>query len=448
MSFLKNLLAGIALVILFGVAPAYADSLRLLRDEEIEQALKIMSRPIFDQAKLDANSIKFVLVNNPELNAFVAGGKNIFLHTGLILETQTPAELIGVIAHETGHIANGHLLRGQVEMSNLSLQTILTSLLGIAVAIGTQSPDAGIAIGSLGSNVATRNLLRYTRIQEGAADQAGVRYLQRAGLPVTGFLNFMKKLFSQELLPESRQSQYVRTHPLTQDRIDFLQHVVDENPQGKTPATWDEMHRRIQTKLQGYLFPNHALREKDTSDTAQYGRAIAYSRKNQIDKALTLLDTLLKTEPENPYFHELKGQILFENGRIEESIHAYKQAAKLAPFSGLIHIAYAHNLLESKVQKEERLTEAIKQLTHALEKEKQMSTPHYLLAIAYGRQGKTGLSHMHLAEKELMQNNPIRAKRAAGLALSHLKKSTPAYQRTLDILEIVKKKDKNPKKNN
>ena len=448
MSLLKKTFASIALLILFGITPVYADSLHLLRDEEIEQALKTMSRPIFDQTKLGADTIKFVLVDNPEMNAFVAGGRNIFLHTGLILETQTPAELIGVIAHETGHIADGHLLRVQTEMSNLSLQAMLTNLLGVAVAIGARSPEAGIAISSLGTNIASRDFLRHTRTQEGAADQAAVRYLQKAGLPVSGFLNFMKKLSSQELLPESRQSQYVRTHPLTQDRIDFLQHVVDENPQVKTPLAWDELHHRIRAKLQGYLFPDRALRNKEDSVAAQYSRAIAWFRKNKPDNALAILDSMLKLEPKNPYFHELKGQILFENGRIEDAIPSYKQAAKLAPFSGLIRIAYAHSLLESKVNKKKRIEEAIRQLTRAIEKEKRMSAPHYLLAIAYGKQGKTGLSNLHLAEKELMQNNPVRAKRAARLALSNLKKSTPAYQRTLDILATIEKKEKNPKKNN
>ncbi|MFH1157500.1 MAG: M48 family metalloprotease [Pseudomonadota bacterium] len=447
MSLLKKTLAGIALLTLFGVAPACAGGMNLLRDEEIEQALKTMSLPVFNQTGLDADTIKFVLVDDPEMNAFVAGGRNIFLHTGLILETQTPAELAGVIAHEAGHIADGHLFRAQAEISSLSLQAMLANLLGVAVAIGTPSPDAGVAIGSLGANIANRDFLRHTRTQEGSADQAGTRYLQKAGLPVSGFLSFMKKLSSQELLPESRQSQYVRTHPMTQDRIDFLQHVVDENPQAGTPPAWDELHRRMRAKLEGYLFPDRALREKDDSAATQYGRAIAWFRKGKLDKALAVLDPLLKAEPKNPYFHELRGQMLFENGRIEEAVPAYAQAAKLAPFSGLIRIAYAHSLLESKANEKERVAEAIRQLTRALGKEKQMSGPHYLLAVAYGKQGQTGLSNLHLAEEELMQNNPVRAKRAARLALSGLKKSTPAYQRTLDILAALEKKEKNPEKN-
>jgi len=441
MLFFKKILVGFLLLAFLNGRPAFAGGLNIIRDEEIEQSLKIIAKPVFNQAGLSADTVKFVLVESPELNAFVAGGQNIFLYTRLILETENPAELFGVIAHETGHIADGHLFRVQAEMSNLSLQAMLASIVGIAVAIGARAPDAGMAIGSLGSSLTTREFLRHTRTQEGSADQAGVRFLRAAHLPVTGFLSFMKKLEKQELLPESQQSQYVLTHPLSQDRVDFLQHVVDEAPQAKMPPAWDELHRRIKAKLQGYLFPDRALREKADSTAARYGRAIAWFRKGQAEKALALLDPLLQEEPENPYFHELKGQILLENGRIEEAVPVYARAVELAPFSGLIRIAYAHCLLEAKENKDERRAEAVKQLTLALEKERQMPEPHYLLAIAYGKQGQEGLSRLHLAEEALLQNKPDFAKREASLARANLKKDTPAYMRAEDILNAVEKND-------
>jgi predicted Zn-dependent protease len=446
MSFSKKILFSLLLAALVGIQPAFSAGMGIIRDEEIEQSLKTMTKPILDQAGLSADTVNFVLLEDPELNAFVAGGQNIFLHTGLILETQNPEELVGVVAHETGHIAGGHLFRVQAEMSNLSLQAMLTSVLGIAVAIGAHAPDVGIAVSSAGSSIATRNLLRHTRTQEGSADQAGVRFLQGAGLPVTGFLSFMKKLESQELLPESQQSQYVLTHPLSQDRVDFLQHVVDENPGGKIPPVWNELHRRIKAKLLGYLFPDRALQDKDTSVAAQYGRAIARFRKGQTDKALAALDPLLRAEPDNPYFLELKGQMLFESGRIGEAIPAYARAAALAPFSGLIRIAYARCLLESTENKNERETEAIRQLTIAIGKEKHSAEPHHLLAIAYGKQGQEGISRLHLAEEALMQNRPDFAKREASLALANLKKGTPAYLRAEDILDAVGENGKKTEK--
>lgn len=442
----SNFFSVVVLIFLFGISPAFADAMNIIRDEEIEQSLKIMTKPVFDQAGLSGDTVRFVIVESSELNAFVAGGQNIFLYTELILQTQNPAELYGVIAHETGHIAGGHLLRGQVEMSGLSLQAMFAALLGMAVAVGAHAPDAGVAIGAMGSSITTREFLRHSRTQEGSADQAGVRFLQGAGLPVSGFLSFMKKLGSQELLPESEQSQYVLTHPLTEDRIDFLKRIVDESPQGKSPPAWDELHRRIKAKLLGYIFPDRALQDKDTSASARYARAIAWFRKGQLDKALELLDPLLREEPDNPYFHELKGQMLLENGRVEAAVADYARAVKLAPFSGLMRIAYAHSLLESREKKEEHLAEAVRQLNIAIGKERQMPEPHHLLAIAYGKQGQEGMSRLHLAEEALMQNKLDFAKREASLARANLKKGTPAYLRADDILNAAEKTDNKAKK--
>lgn len=434
---------GCLLSLVLVAQPARAEGMNIVRDEEIEQSLKIMSKPVFDQAGLSADAVRFVLVENSALNAFVAGGQNIFLHSGLILETQNPAELVGVIAHETGHIADGHLLRGQAQVSNSAMQAMLTGFLGLAVAMGTRSADAGMAIGNMGATIATRNFLRHTRTQEGSADQAGVRFLRDARLPVTGFLSFMKKLESQELLPESQQSEYVQTHPLTQDRVDFLQHVVNDTPQGSTPAAWNEMHNRMRAKLWGYIFPDYALQGKDMSVAGQYSRAIAWFRKGQIDKAMDVLAPLLKEEPDNPYFYELKGQILFSSGAVDAAVAAYARAVELAPFSGLIRISYAQSLLESKEKQAERRAEAIRQLNMAISREKYMSEPHYLLAVAYGKDGQEGLSRLHLAERALLQNNIEFAKREASLAKSNLKKGTPAYLRAEDILDIS---DENSKK--
>jgi predicted Zn-dependent protease len=447
MTLSKKLFTVLILLAFACIRPAQAaDDMNLIRDEEIEQSLKTMSKPVFDQAGLSADTVKFVLVDNNELNAFVAGGQNIFLHTGLILETQNPEELIGVIAHETGHIADGHLFRGQSDMSNLSLEAMLANILGVAVAIGAHAPDAGAAIGSAGNSLLLRTALRHTRTQEGSADRAGVRFLQGAGLPVTGFLSFMKKLGSQELIPESEQSEYVQTHPLTQDRIDALQHAVDEGRPGKVPPEWVELHRRMKAKLLGYLFPDRSLQDKDTSVAAQYGHAIAWFRKGQIGKSLAILDPLLKAEPQNAYFHETKGQILMENGRIEEAIASYAQATALAPSSGLIRIAYAHSLLEARGQNKERLLEAVKQLTFAINHEKHASEPHHMLGIAYGKLGEEGLSRLHLAEEAMMQNKPDFARREANLAKKFLTKGTPAYQRMLDILDDLDRKEKKPEK--
>ena len=447
MSQFKKLIMCVVVLTVLGIAQAYADDdMNILRDEETERDLRTMVTPIFKQAGLSPDTVKFIIVESNELNAFVAGGQNIFLYTDLILKTENPEELLGVIAHESGHIADGHLFRGRQDMKNLSMEAILAQVLGVAVGIAGRSPNAGVAIGSASNSILMRTMLRHTRTQEGSADRAGVRFLEGAGLPLTGFLSFMKKLESQELVPETEQSEYVQTHPLTQDRIDSLQHAVDEGPKGHMPPEWIEMHRRIKAKLLGYLFPDRSLADHDTSRATQYGHAIAWFRKNEPDKALAMLEPLIKAEPQNPYFYELKGQILFDNGRIEDSIPAYAKAAEYAPFSGLLRMAYAQSLLESKQKSDAQLTEAIKQLSLALDAEKQSSQVHHLLAIAYGKQGHEGMSRLQLAEAAILEGNTSFAKREAGLARNNLTKGTPAWQRATDILDVVAQDEKENKK--
>ncbi|MBU6474665.1 MAG: M48 family metalloprotease [Alphaproteobacteria bacterium] len=440
MSFIKKLLFCLVLLGCVGVARAYAQAgggMVILRDAETEHDLKTMMTPVFKQAGLVPDNVNIIIVESDEMNSFVAGGQNIFLYTRLILDTSNAAELLGVMAHETGHIADGHLFRGAIDASNLSVEAILADLLGVAVGIAGRSPDAGIAIGAGGNNMVSRLYLRHTRTQEGSADRAGVRFLQGAGLPVTGFLSFMKKLASQELLPETEQSAYLQTHPLTQDRIDALQHAVDTGPPGKIPPGWDEMHARIVAKLRGYLYPNRELAIHDNSIATRYGHAVAWFRNDRPDKALDTLAPLIKAEPQNPFFEELKGQILYENGHIEESIPPYAEAVKLAPWSGLIRIAYAQSLLQSHEDVKARLAEAVRQLDLSLETEKQNPEARHLLAIAYGKQGDIGQSRLQLAEEAVLENNAAFARREAALAKMLLKKGTPSFQRAQDILDLL-----------
>lgn len=439
----KSILLAFTLLLLSPVM-AQAQEMRFIRDEEIEQTLRIMSTPVFDQAGLSAANVRFVLVDSNELNAFVAGGQNIFLNTGLILTTKTPDELLGVIAHETGHISAGHLFRARAEIENASLQSMLANVIGVAAAIGTRTPGVGMAIGSAGQTVALRGMLRHTRIQESAADQAGVRFLTGAGLPLSGFASFMEQLGAQELLPESQQNEYVRTHPLTSDRIDFLKEMEKTAKPGAIPPLWVMLHDRMKAKLLGYLFPDRALQDRGNSIESRYGRAIAYYRKNEIQKSLDLLNPLIAQEPDNPYFHELKGQMLFEAGRIEEAVAAYRKAVTHAPRSALIRTALGHALLELPAPD---INSAIDAFTRSLQLEPRRADTHRFLAIAYGKKGNNGMFRLHMAEEALLQNRLDAARKEAGLAKAALPKGSPAILRAEDILAAASIADKNSKKN-
>lgn len=441
----KNLLLLLTAGMIAAATPAMA-GLSLLRDAETEEGLKTFSTPIFQAAGLSPDTVQFVIVNDPNLNAFVAGGQNIFINTGLLLETKDPSELIGVIAHESGHIADGHLFRTQEVVDNLTFEAMLGSLLGVAGAAAAGSGQGAMAAVSAGNSIAQRLYLRHSRVQETSADQAGTKFLREANLPVTGFLSFMQKMSSQELLPESQQSEYVRTHPLTSDRIDFLQHIVDSAPKtGTIPPAWTEMHTRMKSKLEGYLYPERALAKKDDSVATKYGRVMGLYRQAKSAEALALLETLIVKEPQNPYFQELKGQILFESGKVADSIAPYQKAVALDPKSGLIRAAYGHALLETDNPRASQ--EAVKQLQLSIASEPKIASTHRFLGIAYGKLGQEGLSRVQLAEAGLMMNNLSYAKSQALLAQKALPKNSPGYLKAGDILDQVKKRMKDKDKN-
>lgn len=444
---IKRTLIALALIALVTVSTrADAAGMGVIRDEEIEQSLRIFTKPVFDQAGLSPAAVKFILIDQNDLNAFVAGGQNIFVFTGLIMRTSDPSELIGVLAHETGHIANGDLIRMRREMEDLSFQVMAATLLGIAVGAAAGSGEAGMAVVSAGASIGQRTALRHSRIQETAADQSAVAYLKGARMPVSGLVSFMQKLADQELLPESQQTEYVRTHPLTRDRISSLEHAADGYKGTPMPAQWNDLHARMVAKLKGFLLPDHALQDKGNGVPARYGRAIALYRKGKTDDALKLLAPLIKEEPKNPYFLELKGQILFERGRIDESLPVYASAVALAPQSGLIRAAYGHALLESGKDTQKHYAEAVKQFQLALRTEPKDAKTHHFLGVAYGKQGQEGMSRLHLAEEQLLRGKTDYAIREARLAQQSLAKNSASWIRAGDILDAARRQKKQDKK--
>lgn len=418
--------------------PAVAGT--IIRDQEIEEGLKIFAAPIFKEAGLSKNSVTFIIIDDPALNAFVAGGMNMFFNTGLILETETVNELLGVIAHETGHIASGHLVRGSQEFEDLSLQTLVANILGIAAA-ASGAGEAGMAISSFGNTIAARQAMGYSRTQESAADQAGVLYLKDANLSTKGMLHFMEKLESEELLPTSQQSEYIRTHPLTRDRIRFLEHATRNENDIPAPTEWQERHKRIKAKLLGYLYPDQALKRRGDDIATRYSHAIALYRKGRTDQALEKLDALIDAEPENPWFYELKGQILYEDGDIGAALKPYRQALEYRPQAGQIMIALAQALLQMPASVAPyAVNEAIVLLKQSLQLEKRMSQPHRLLAIAYGKKGNEGMLRLHLAEEALMLNRLSFADRQIQLAKQALDKNSAGWLHAQDLSAMINRR--------
>ncbi len=443
----------IALLLLALPSPAAAAG--LIRDAEIEHTLRLYSDPIFKAAGLAPETVKLFIIDDPAINAFVAGGANIFLHTGLILESDTPEMLIGVIAHETGHIAGGHLAQGTEQLANAQIGTILSYVLGIAAAVGGSS-DAGAAIMSAGQHVSTGNLLSYTRGQEQAADQAALGYLDAVNISASGMLSMFEKLRQNEHRRYGEIPPYALTHPLSIDRIAHVRsHLMQFKEKNKhqpaLPKKFYELHRRLLAKLNGFLKPPEAtlLRYpvEDTSLEARYARSIALYRLPDLEAAVKEINVLIVSYPDDPFFHELKGQMLFENGRIEEAISAYENANRLLPDSPLILTDLARAKLAADPT-DARIRESINHLKRATVLDNSYSLTWHMLAIAYGKAGEVGMARLAMAEEALLKNKPEDALDYAKQAAAAQADDSPARLRADDLKLLAQRMLRKKKDNN
>ncbi|MGB0921612.1 MAG: M48 family metalloprotease [Alphaproteobacteria bacterium] len=409
----------------------------LIRDAEIESFLRDLGNPIFEAAGLLPEDVHIYIVGDDSLNAFVAGGQNMFLHTGLMKKVDTPEQLAGVMAHETGHISGGHLARLPDAMSGATAAMILTYILGAAAMVAGEG-DAGMAILAGGQTIGQRTILAFSRGQESAADQAGLGFLESADVTGIGLVEFMETLADQEALSARRQDPYVRTHPLSYQRVASMRNRVEDSPTKDKllGADFDKRLRRAQAKLVGFLdAPGAVFRKypsRDTSIEARYAHAVAYHRQGLLEQALQTIDYLLLQEPENPYFHELKGQILFESGKAEASIKPHRKAVTLAPDQLLLKVNLAQSLVA--VEDEEFDEEAKEILTAVLAKDKDYSSAWHQLAIVQERRGESGLASLASAERYALLGAMPYAINQARRAQSLLPHGSAGWLRSADIL--------------
>lgn len=430
---------------------ARAEGSTLIRDAEIETDLKGWARPVMLAAGLDPDAVRIVLVQSPDINAFVAGGQNIFIYTGLIDKSQNAGEVLGVMAHEMGHIAGGHLVRSQGEMEKASYEMVLGTLVGIGAALATGNGQAAMAVTSGVGTFAQRNLLAHSRTQEASADQAAVRFLKTAGINPSGLVTFMQKLVDQELLPASQQNEYVRTHPISRDRVEYLESSLGDSPlrNKPLPAAWADQHARIKAKLLGFIMPQQVVwtyPDRDKSIPAEYARAIAAYRMNHIDEALSKADSLIAREPQNPYFHELKGQMLYDFGRVGQAVAPYARAVSLAPDQPLIKLSYAQALIETPNAGPDKLKQAASLLEQVKITESRNPRVCRQLGIAYGRLGREGEAQGALAEEAFLQGRFADARSLGNHALKQIPAAdTRARRRVQDLLDQIDQADKKKK---
>ncbi len=434
----------VAFCLVFAALAGEALAQSSIRDAEIEELMRDYSYPIFRAAGLEPGSVDIYLINDASVNAFVAGGQKMFLHTGLILESDYPNELIGVIAHETGHIAGGHLARTQDAMASASIPVYLGAAIGLGLMVAGL-PEAGMAIMFGSQHVAMRNFLSYSRIQEASADQAGMTYLEETQQSGRGMVAFFDRFRDQEAMISTDQDPYIRSHPLSSDRIALLEERVEQSPYADATDSPESIHRlrMVQAKIRGFLEPVPVVFRRfppeDRSQEARYARSVAYFRRGQTDEALEELDTLLAEEPENPYFHELRGQILFEGGRVAEAIPDYQRSVELAPTSALLRINLGQALLASEEDRGNTRTnqEAIRTLQFATARDNTSSFAWHQLAIAYARAGDEGMANLATAERYYMVGARPEARQFAARARDKLPEGTINWNRAMDILDLT-----------
>lgn len=415
-------LALLAALVVPGSASAQSAASRIvtIRDAETENLVRRLSHPLLRTAGVDPGLVRTTLIQDRAINAFVSTGNRLFIHTGLIQQSTSALELVGVLAHETGHIAGGHLARLPEEMRNAMLRSIGAMLLGGAAAAASGQAGA-LAAGMLGGQAsAMGEFYAFTRSQEQAADQAGVNYLDRLGWSSRGLERLLERLLEQELLAVGRQDPYFRTHPLSRDRLEFIREHLSRSrfAEAPFPADLDAAFAMVRAKLDGFIdSPLLTMRrypESDTSAPARYARAIAQFRSGRIAPAVAMVDSLIAEQPASPWLHELKGQILFEGQRVADSLAPYATAARLAPDEGLIRLSHARVLME--LGQPAQLRQALGELDAAMRTERDSAFLWRQVAVARGRLGEMPMADLALAEEAMLLGDALAARTLAARA--------------------------------
>ena len=431
--------------------PAAAQS--LLRDAETEQLLKDMLAPLVEASELSPGNVEVVLINDSSINAFVAGGQAIYVHTGLINTAETANEVQGVLAHELGHITAGHAVRFDERTKVANNISLLSLILGVG-AVLAGAGDAGMGILAAGQQAAMGSFLSFNRDQEAATDLAGARYLSGAGISGKGMVTFFEKLRGNEIragYSQADEAAYSRTHPLTGDRIQVLRGLLDDDAAWDTPPdpALQERFVRARAKLYGYLAaPQNTLRTfppSDTSIPAHYARAYAYHKDARVDLALAETDALLAREPDNPWFLELKGQVLLESGRPRDALVPLRRATELTLAHPLIAGMLGHALIATEDPKNYAEAESV--LRASVQKDRYNPFAGSQLGVVYEARGDLPRAQLASAEQQVMNRRYPEALRSAQAAEAGLPYGSADWIRAQDValearaeLERIKKK--------
>ena len=432
---MKRLIAAFAVTVLVWAQPAAAQS--ILRDAETESLFADMSAPMIKAAGLSPRDVKIVLINDDSINAFVAGGQIVYVHSGLMQAADNVNEVQGVVAHELGHIADGHVILGEQAMKPAMKMQLLSMVLGLAtVALGGGA--AGMGVMAAGQQAAMSNVLAFSRNQESAADAAGARYLTTAGVTGKGMLSFFKKLQNQQYrYGYTNIDPFAQTHPLSSTRIQSLTADLQASPAWNKPIDpkLQERFLRVKAKLFGYVSPPETTLSKypesDQSVYAHYARAYAYHKAAYPDKAEAEAAALIAKDPKDPYFEEIQGQILLESGKPLEALAPLRAATMGSGQNALIATTFGHALIATEDKR--NLPEAVKVLKVAVQRDEDNPFAWVQLGTAYEQMGDEPRAALATAERASMMGDNRTAIQSARYAMANLTPNTSEWIRAQDI---------------
>ena len=418
------------------IQPVAAQS--ILRDAETEALLQDMATPLVAAAGLDPRNVDIVLINDPSVNAFVAGGQAVYIHSGLINEASTASEVQGVIAHELGHITGGHAIGNGGAKAAQGI-SILSLLLAAAAAVAGAG-EAAMGVMMAGQQAALGKYLAFSRAQESSADAAGAQYLSTAGISGRGSIGFFSKLQGMEYrrgFTRNADSEFYSSHPMTADRIATLQDSYERDPAWKKPddSAIEARFQRIKAKLYGYLAePKHTLVAYPPTMSgvaARYARAYAYHKEALLDKSMVEVDALLASAPNDPYFLELKGQVLLEAGKPLDALASLRRATDLTGNQPLIATTFGHALIAT--EDKGNFQEAERVLKAAVARDRENPFAWYQLGVVYAANGDLARAKLASAEQQAMSLQMPQALRSAEAAEAELPKGSADWLRAQDI---------------
>ena len=441
-------LVAFATALAIAIAPiaASAQGLPVIRDTEAEQLLRDYTRPILRAAGLEKQNIQMVIINEVSFNAFVADGRRIFVNTGAIMQSETPNQIIGVLAHETGHLAGGHLAKIREQLANAQTQLIIAMLLGAgAMVAGARSGNSGNGLTQAGAaaiqapqEVIRRTLLSYQRQQEENADRAGVKYLTATGQSARGMYETFKRFTNDSLFAARGADPYLQSHPMPAERVSALEGLARSSPywDKKDDPALQLRHDMVRAKISAFMEkPDTVYRRYSTSNNglpARYARAIVTYRHGDLRSAIAQIDSLIQEQPNNPYFYELRGQAMLEGGRPTEAIAPLRKAVQLSHNAPLMEMLLGQALVASN--NNAYTDEAINILRAAVSRETEAPLGYSQLAMAYGRKGDYAQADLASAQAAYLRGDSKTARELASRAKTRFAIGTPGWVKADDIV--------------